>query len=66
LTVSNNVALKWATEAGRIYKVQSRGDLTSGSWTDTTGELSATKTNSAMLFYAGGINTQFHRIVQIR
>jgi hypothetical protein len=66
LTISNTVALKWATEVGRIYKVQSRGDLASGSWSDATGELSATKTNAATLFYAGGINTQFYRIVQVR
>lgn len=66
LTVSNNVALKWATEVGRIYKVQSRTDLASGSWTDATGELSATKTNAAMLFYAGGQNTQFYRVIQVR
>ncbi|MGH7951878.1 MAG: S8 family serine peptidase [Limisphaerales bacterium] len=66
LTVSNTVALKWATEVGRIYKVQSRSDLASGSWTDATGELSATKTNSATLFYAGGQDTQFYRIVQVR
>jgi hypothetical protein len=66
LTVSNTVALRWATEVGRIYKVQSRNDLASGSWQDDSGELSATKTNTADVFYAGGVNTQFYRVVQVR
>ena len=66
LTVSNLVALKWASDVGRNYLVQSRDDLASGSWLDTSGELSATKTNTAVTLYVGGVTNQFYRIVQVR
>jgi hypothetical protein len=66
LTVSNTVALKWATDVGRIYRVQANGDLTTTNWNYMTGELSATKTNAAVVLYAGGINAQFYRVVQVR
>ena len=66
LTVSNTVALKWATDVGRIYRVQANGDLTTTNWSYMTGELSATKTNAAVVLYAGGINSQFYRVIQVR
>jgi hypothetical protein len=66
LTTSNLVALKWASEVGRIYRLQSRDDLASGSWVDATGELSATKTNTAVVLYVGGVTKQFYRVVQVR
>jgi hypothetical protein len=66
LTVSNLVALKWASDVGRIYRVQSRDNLASGSWLDTSGEVSATKTNTAVVLYVGGVANQFYRIVQVR
>jgi hypothetical protein len=66
LTVSNIAAIKWSTDVGRVYKVQSRSDLASGSWSDTSGELSATKTNTADTFYIGGTSQQFYRVVQVR
>ncbi|MEI7940596.1 MAG: S8 family serine peptidase [Verrucomicrobiota bacterium] len=66
LTTSNLVALKWASEVGRIYRLQSRDVLASGSWVDATGELSATKTNTAVLLYVGGVTNQFYRVAQVR
>ena len=66
LTVSNLVALKWASDVGRNYRVQSRDDLASGSWLDNSGELNATKTNTAVTLYVGGVTNQFYRIVQVR
>jgi Subtilase family len=66
LTVSNTVALKWACDVGRIYRVQANGNLTTTNWNYMTGELSATKTNAAVILYAGGINSQFYRVVQVR
>ena len=66
MTVSNLVALKWASDVGRNYRVQSRDDLASGSWLDNSGELNATKTNTAVTLYVGGVTNQFYRIVQVR
>jgi hypothetical protein len=66
LTTTNLVALKWNSEVGRVYRVQSRDELASGSWLDATGEMSATKTNTAVALYVGGVTSQFYRVVQVR
>jgi len=66
LTTTNLVALKWNSEVGRVYRVQSRNDLVTDSWQDAIGEVSATKTNTAVALYVGGITNQFYRIVQVR
>jgi len=66
LTTTNLVALRWNSEVGRVYRVQSRDNVASGSWLDATGEMSATKTNTAVALYVGGVTNQFYRIVQVR
>jgi hypothetical protein len=65
-TVSNTVSLKWSSDVGRVYRVQSRSNIVSGTWAYATGELSATKTNTAVLLPAAGVPSQFYRIVQVR
>lgn len=63
---SNNLAFAWPSVVGQLYRVQSRDSLESGSWSNLTGEISATKTNTAVevdrnsatekrLFVAGGV-----------
>lgn len=66
LLVSNTVAIKWASDVGRVYRVQANTDLSTTNWYNLTGELSATKTNAAAVLYAGGVNAQFYRVVQVR
>jgi hypothetical protein len=66
LTISNLAAIKWASEVGRVYRVQSRTNLVSGSWQYVSGELSATKTNTAFSAAIAGAPNQFYRIVQVR
>jgi Subtilase family len=66
LTISDSTALKWASDVGRIYRVQYRNDLASGSWQYASGELSATKTNTAFTVSTAGASSQFYRIVQVR
>ncbi len=66
ITISNLVALKWATEVGRAYRVQSRTNLSSGAWQYASGELSATKTNTAFTASTAGSPNQFYRIIQVR
>ena len=66
ITVSNTVAVKWSSDVGRIYRVQANGNLGTTNWVNMTGELSATKTNAAVVLYAGGISSQFYRIIQVR
>jgi hypothetical protein len=66
LTVSNVTALKWATDVGRVYRVQNNSDLTTTNWQYASGELSATKTNTAFTIPTSGAANQFFRIVQVR
>lgn len=66
LTTLNTVALKWASDVGRIYRVQANNDLTTTNWQYASGELSATKTNTAFAVSVAGIPSQFYRIVQVR
>ena len=62
---SNAVSLRWDSEVGRVYKVQYRDDVASGAWQDSTGEISATKTNTAVTLSADSDN-RFYRLVQLR
>jgi hypothetical protein len=64
---SNVVALKWASEVGRVYRVEHRTDVDAGSWSASTGEISATKTNTAVaLEVPAETATRFYRLVQLR
>jgi hypothetical protein len=65
-TVSNTVSLKWSSDVGRVYRVQSKSNIVSGTWAYATGELSATKTNTAVLLPVAGVPSQFYRVVQVR
>jgi len=66
ITTSNTAALKWSSDVGRVYRVQYRDDIASGSWQYGTGELSATKTNTAVVLSVTGITNRFYRIAQVR
>jgi hypothetical protein len=62
---SSAVSLRWDSEVGRVYRVQHRNDVASGAWQDSTGEISATKTNTAVTLSADSGN-RFFRLVQLR
>lgn len=64
LTQSNDVALRWTSEVGRVYRIQSTSDI-STTWEYVTGELSATKTNTAIRLPTLGAASQFYRVVQV-
>lgn len=66
ITVSNTIALKWSSEVGRVYRVQQKDDISPGAWQFATGELSATKTNSAATLSVAGATNRFYRVVQVR
>jgi len=65
-TVSNTVAVKWATDVGRVYRVQANSNLKTTNWLYSTGELSATKTNTAVVLPIVSATNQFYRVVQVR
>jgi hypothetical protein len=62
----NSVALKWSSDVGRTYRVQYRDDISVGTWQYATGELSATKTNTAVTLSVSGVTNRFYRIAQVR
>lgn len=62
---TNTIGLRWAANVGRIYQVEHRTDVASGSWSPATGEISATKTNVAVELPMNG-STRFYRLARIR
>jgi hypothetical protein len=64
---SNVVSLRWPSVVGRVYQVQHRDDGANGSWSASTGEISATKTNVAVnLSLPTGATRRFFRVAQLR
>lgn len=65
---SNTVALKWTCDVGRVCRIQYANPLSTGAnnWQFATGELSATKTNTAFVLSTLGTTNRFYRIVQVR
>jgi len=66
LPALSSVALKWSSDVGRVYRVQYRDDISAGIWQYATGELSATKTNTAATINVSGAAKRFYRIAQVR
>ena len=64
-TGSNTLALVWPANVGRVYQVESRASVDSGTWTATTGEISATKTNVAVTVTMDG-DSRFYRVARLR
>jgi hypothetical protein len=64
---SNTVALKWTCDVGRVCRIQYVNSLaSSNNWQYASGELSATKTNTAFALSTAGLTNRFYRIVQVR
>jgi hypothetical protein len=64
---SNTVALKWTCDVGRVCRIQYVNSLaSSNNWQYASGELSATKTNTAFALSTAGVTNQFYRIAQVR
>jgi hypothetical protein len=64
-TVGSAVAMQWPANVGRVYQVQSRAAVDSGTWTAATGEISATRTNVAVEVSMSG-DTRFYRVARVR
>lgn len=62
----NSIAIGWSSDVGRVYRVQSRANLTDGSWQYASSELTASTTNAAVMLDFGQDPCQFYRVVQVR
>jgi hypothetical protein len=65
-TASNCAAIKWTSQIGHWYQVQSRTNIVYGSWNSFSGEMNATTTNSEFVVSTARPSIQFYRIVQVR
>jgi hypothetical protein len=65
-TTSNTIALAWGSDVGRVYQVQTETNIASANWQSVTGELSATKTNTAIVLPLWSTNNVFYRILEVR
>ena len=66
LTATNKIALTWPGVVGQSYVIQSRGDIASGSWSNATGEINATKPTVAVELPFSLTNAQrFFRIAEV-
>jgi hypothetical protein len=64
LSQTNTVVnLRWPSVVGLRYRVQYKGDLNQTNWTDASGDISATKTNTAFSQTLTGTN-RFYRVME--
>lgn len=64
LSQTNTVVnLKWPSVVGLQYRVQYKSDLNQTNWTDASGDISATKTNTAFSENLSGSN-RFYRVTE--
>ena len=62
---TNAVGLRWEANVGRVYQVEFRDNVGSGTWSPATGEISATKTNLAVSVPMTS-DTRFYRLARVR
>ncbi len=62
---TNTVGVRWPSTVGRIYQLEFRDDVDSGTWSPATGEISATKTNTAVELPMNS-TTRFYRLDRVR
>jgi hypothetical protein len=66
VTASNAITLQWAAVVGQRYQVQYRDNVEGPGWTNTSGEISAMRTNvSASLTYSPAQPQRFYRIAEV-
>jgi hypothetical protein len=66
MMLAGSPVVKWDSVVGRFYRVEARNDLASGSWTAVSGEVAATKSQTAFTVTASGDSQRFFRIVRVR
>jgi hypothetical protein len=57
------VAISWTSEPGRTYRLEARGDLSSGSW-ESLGELTATSGSLSFTDFIAGNSRRYYRVGQ--
>lgn len=66
MMLAGSPVVKWDSVVGRFYRVEARTDLASGSWTAVSGEIAATKSQTAFTVAPSGDSQRFFRIIRVR
>ena len=66
MVLGGSPVVKWDSVVGRFYRVEARSDLASGSWSAVSGEIAATKSQTALTITATTDNQRFFRVVRVR
>ena len=66
VTASNKLAFGWPSVVGQLYQVQYRNNVEGPGWTNWDGEISATKTNTAVeVDMTGPDGRRFYRVIEV-
>ncbi len=66
VTASNKFAFAWPSVVGQLYQVQYRDNVEGPGWTNWDGEISATKTNTAVeVDMTGPDGRRFYRVAEV-
>jgi hypothetical protein len=65
ITPAGGVSLWWTASVGRIYRVQYREDLSTGSWFDLQNDVLATNSVSSATDAMGSIGQRFYRVIRM-
>ena len=66
VTASDNLAFAWPSVVGQLYQVQYLNNLEGATWSNWDGEISATKTNTAVqVDMTGPAGRRFYRVMEV-
>jgi len=66
MLLAGSPVVKWDSVVGRFYRVEARTNVASGSWTAVSGEIAATKSQTAFTVQPTGDGQRFFRVVRVR
>ena len=66
MTLAGSPVVKWDSVVGRFYRVEARTNVASGSWAAVSGEIAASKAQTAFIVSATADNQRYFRIVRVR
>ncbi|MDB6124366.1 MAG: hypothetical protein JWQ71_3359, partial [Pedosphaera sp.] len=61
----SNVTLTWSAIAGKVYRVQTKSDITA-SWNDLTGDVTASGSTATKVDSSGLASELFYRVIEIQ
>ena len=66
MMLAGSPVVKWDSAVGRFYRVEARSDVASGTWAAVSGEIAATKAQTAFTVSPTADSQRYFRIVRVR